>query len=64
VKIWESGSFPAVQDAAWTHVSYDITPHKNAAMRVRFGFDIQSGGVFTVSSWNIDDVVVANSVCN
>jgi hypothetical protein len=64
VNIWSSGPSPAVQDAMWTHVSYDITAHKNAAMKVRFGFDIQSSGVFTVSSWNIDDVVIANAVCN
>ncbi|MCK6588485.1 MAG: hypothetical protein HUU21_16095 [Polyangiaceae bacterium] len=64
INIWSSGPSPAVQDAAWNHVSYDITAHKNAAMKIRFGFDIQSSGVFTVSSWNIDDVVVGNAVCN
>lgn len=64
VNIWATGGSPPVQDAAWTHVSYDITAFKNAALKVRFGFDIQSSGVFTVSSWNVDDVVIANSVCN
>jgi hypothetical protein len=63
VKIWESGSFPGIEDADWTHVSYDITAHKNAALKIRFGFDIQSSGVYTVSSWNIDDVAVGNAVC-
>jgi hypothetical protein len=32
-------------------------------MKIRFGFDVGSSGVFTVSSWNVDDVVVANKVC-
>lgn len=55
---------PAVLDSDWTHVFYDLTAFKNANMKIRFGFNIGSSGVFTVSSWNIDDLVVANSVCN
>lgn len=63
VVIWNSGPSPAIQDAAWTFISHDITAYKNAGMRVRFGFNITSGGVFTVSSWNIDDVLVASGAC-
>ncbi len=63
INIFASTS-PAVLDADWTHVSYDITPYKSANMQVRFGFNIGSGGVFTVGSWNLDDVVIANAVCN
>lgn len=59
-----SGGSPQIDDAAWTHLSYDLTAYKNAAMQVRFGFDIQSSGVFTVAGWNVDDVVIANAVCN
>ena len=64
VNIWASGPSPGIQDAAWTKVSHDLTLHKNAAMQIRFGFNINSSGVFTVSSWNVDDVVIANAVCN
>jgi hypothetical protein len=32
-------------------------------MKVRFGFDIGSSGVYTVSSWNVDDVMVASVAC-
>jgi len=64
VTLWESGSSPGVTDAAWTLVTYDLTSHKNANMQIRFGFVIGSTGVFTVSSWNIDDVTIANVVCN
>lgn len=64
VNVWQTGPSPGVMDADWTHVSYDITAHKNAAMQVRFGFMIGSSGVFTIGSWNVDDVVVANAVCN
>jgi hypothetical protein len=62
--VWATGEFPMVQDAAWTHVTYDLTAYKNANMQIRFGFNVGSSGVYTVSSWNIDDVVVANAVCN
>ena len=64
VNVWSSGGSPGVQDAVWTHVSYDLTTYKSAAMQIRFGFEIGSSGVFTVSSWNVDDVTVANAVCN
>ena len=58
ITIWQSGASPGIQDASWTFQSFDITAFKNPSMKIRFGFDIGSGGVFTVSSWNIDDVVV------
>jgi hypothetical protein len=64
VNVWSSAGPPAVQDAMWTKVAHDLTAYKNASMRVRFGFDVESAGVFTVSSWNVDDVVIANASCN
>lgn len=63
VEIWKSGPSPGINDAAWTFISHDITAYKNAGMRVRFGFDITSGGVYTIGSWNIDDVLVAGMAC-
>ncbi len=63
VVLWASGGSPGVQDAAWTAVSFDITAYKNAQLRVRFGFSVGSGA-FTVSQWNVDDVVIATGVCN
>jgi hypothetical protein len=60
IVIWQSGSFPAVQDAAWTKQAHDISAYKNANMQVRFSFDIASTGVYTVSSWNLDDVAIAS----
>jgi hypothetical protein len=61
--VWASGGSPGIKDAAWTQIQHDITAFKSPSMKVRFGFDIMSSGVFTVSSWNIDDVIVANAVC-
>lgn len=68
VEIWASGPPPSIQDsppagAGWTFVSHDITPYKNAAIKVRFGYDIESGGVYTIGSWNLDDVKLQNTVC-
>lgn len=61
-QIWESGS-SSTSDEFWTFVTHDITQFKSANMRVRFGFDVGSSGAYTVGSWNIDDVLVANKVC-
>jgi hypothetical protein len=68
VVIWQSGGPPVIQDSppngiGWTYVQHDITAYKNAAMRVRFGFDITQSGVFVIGSWNIDDVLVASLGC-
>jgi hypothetical protein len=62
IQIWQSGA-QTISDADWTFISHKVTGHKNANMKIRFGFDVGSSGVFTVSSWNVDDVVVANKVC-
>ena len=64
VAVWSSGASPGVQDTAWTKQSFDITAYKNANLQFRFGYQIGSGGVFTVSSWNVDDVSLASSPCN
>jgi hypothetical protein len=51
------------QDPGWTYVDYDVTKYANPAMQVRFGFEIQDLAVSEVSSWNIDDVIVASASC-
>lgn len=63
VSIWTSGGPPGIMEQQWTFVQHDLTAYKNAQMRVRFGFDITSGGVYTIGSWNIDDVLVASGAC-
>lgn len=61
--VWESGS-TGIQDDAWQTVRLDMAAHKSADTKLRFGFRIGSSGVFTVSQWNIDDVIVANTLCD
>ncbi len=68
VNLWTSGSAPGIEDSppagtGWTYEEYDVTAYKNAGMRVRIGYDITSGGVFTIGSWNVDDVLVASAGC-
>ena len=69
VEVWDgnawrslySAGFPGVDDTVWTLQTFDVTQYRNAGMRVRFGFDLISG--VAVSSWNIDDLVVASAAC-
>lgn len=56
--IWQTAGSPPVTDDAWLLQVFDISSYKNNDMRIRFGFNIGSSGVFTVSSWNVDDVLI------
>jgi hypothetical protein len=47
----------------WVFESYDVTMFKSPTMQFRFGFAIESGGVYTVPSWTIDYVKVQNAPC-
>ncbi len=63
VQIWASGGSPGIYDSSWKTIGHDLTAYKNATMQVRFGFNIGSTGVYTVGSWSIDDVVLAEGPC-
>lgn len=63
VMVWQSGSVGIHDAPNWVFVSHDLTAYKNANMQIRFGFNIGSTGVFDEGSWNVDDVLVANLVC-
>jgi len=58
-----TGSAGIVTDSAWTKVTFDVTAHKNAAFRVRFGYSILDGGVYAMSCWNVDDVMLSSVAC-
>jgi len=66
VEIWTSGPPPPVQDSplGWTFVSHDITQYKNPALKFRYGFDVGSTGVYTIGSWNLDDVKLQDTACD
>lgn len=74
VTLWASGASPPIADApwsmasgvaglGWTYQQFDVTPYKNTQMRVRFGFNVDSEGVYPAPGWNVDDVRVAALGC-
>jgi hypothetical protein len=58
-----SGSGTLVTDAAWTKQQFDVTAHRSATFRVRFGYAVLSTSVYSMSCWNVDDVSVSSSAC-
>jgi len=56
--IWQSGPSPNIIDASWTPITHDISAYANANMQIRFGLNVGSGGAYTVSGWNIDDIAI------
>ena len=49
IVVWQTGSALGIQDSpptglGWTFQQLDLTAYKNAAMKVRFGYDIGSQG--------------------
>jgi hypothetical protein len=63
VVLWQSGNSPGVQDASWSPQVHELTAYKGAQMRLRFGHKVIKSGAYTVSGWNLDDIVIANVVC-
>ena len=61
--VWETGGSPGIEDAVWTNVTYDISAYANANMQIRIGYNVDSGGVFTCSGWNVDDILITGSTC-
>jgi hypothetical protein len=59
VSLWQSGGSATV-DSSWVQQSYDLTSYKSSALRVRFGHSVGSTSAYTVSSWNIDDLVITS----
>jgi hypothetical protein len=62
-QVWTSPDNLETRDAQWTFFSHDVTAFKNAAMKVRFGFEIGNLDVFPIGSWNLDDVKLQNAPC-
>jgi len=61
--VFQTEGPPGIADAAWTNVAYDIAAYANPALQVRIGFNIDSGGVFTCSQWNVDDLQIIGVTC-
>ncbi len=62
--VFQTGSNPGIQDTSWMQQQFDISAYSNAALQVRFGFDIGvSPGVWNCPSWSVDDVRIYSSDC-
>ncbi|MBK8256848.1 MAG: hypothetical protein IPK82_29770 [Polyangiaceae bacterium] len=61
--VFQTGGSPGVNDTAWTQQNFNILAHKAANMQVRIGYTATTGA-FTVSGWNVDDLLVTGgTVC-
>jgi hypothetical protein len=63
VNVYSNPSSGIVSDSVWTKVTYDVTAHKSAAFRVRFGYSVVDAGVYEMSCWNVDDVMLSSVAC-
>jgi hypothetical protein len=46
-----------VADSTWVRMTYAVTPYKNSAFRVRFGFD-NTPASYDVGGWSVDNVSI------
>ncbi len=67
--IWNTLSQPSPQfliDApprgmGWYPMSFDVSAYKNPQFKVRFGFDVGNGQVYSVGGWTLDDLAIVSS---
>jgi hypothetical protein len=58
INVFTSGGSPGINDTSWVKIQYSVPASalNKANVRVRFGYSVTQSGVFTVSSWSVDDV--------
>jgi uncharacterized protein (TIGR02145 family) len=61
IQLYASPASTCENDLAWTLLSYDVTPYKNVAFRVRFGYSIEAGGSYNSGGWSLDDIRIFNT---
>jgi hypothetical protein len=54
---------PSVVDSVWNLRQHDVTAHINPDFKMRWGFNVNALGVYTISQWNVDDVSITTSTC-
>ena len=57
VTIW-AVPYPGIFDGSWNKMSFDITAYANPGLKVRFGYSVNQIGSYTVTGWNVDNVVL------
>ena len=62
VSLWASpNNGSTIADTAWLRQTWNIAAYSNPHFRVRIGFEIGDPSVYSMGSWNIDDVVIGES---
>jgi len=62
VTIWSGPPSNAIiAENSWRRSVFDVTAYRNPDFAIRFGYDVLNGEAQSVSSWNVDDVLVANA---
>ena len=57
--VWvQPNSGATIHDSQWNRQFYELGPMANAKFQFRIGFKIEDEGVYSVGSWNVDDVRV------
>jgi hypothetical protein len=61
--LWQNPVGIPINEAAWSFQVLDITTYKGPTTQVRWGFEIDSVGVYDEASWNLDSIKVQNAQC-
>ena len=59
--IWQTGGSPFFHDSGWTEMNHDLSAHANAALQVRWCFNVGNDGVIAEAGWSLDDVAIWGS---
>jgi hypothetical protein len=61
--LFANQSMILINDSKWSFQTLDITAYRSPNMQVRWGYSVTQTGVYSVGSWNIDDVLIADTSC-
>jgi len=59
--IWQTGGLPFFHDSDWTEMNHDLSGYANPTLRVRWCFNVDSGGVIDEAGWSLDDIALWGS---
>jgi hypothetical protein len=66
ITLWQNSTDSLTTDSAWSRYEFDVTAHKNAGFRVRFGHQTNTQSMFlafVMSGWNVDGLTLASEGC-
>ena len=65
-EVFHNQSGVTIYDSAWQQLDYNISSvaDNQAAVRIRWGYQVSSSGAWSRSGWNIDDIRLAGDSAN